>query len=319
MKKEKAEIISKVKKYGRVQALLQYVNIETLTGAYKILMQNGVSNVAGAEYGENLNKNFFDLLTRIKNGSYFPQPKDWLGLVDVCERCKVYQMRAFEDRMLQHLFGEILEAIFESKIHRTVADLKKKASTMKSRKLIIIAEAVMEIDVAQFLRKIDQKSLVAFLKQSVADKSFIRYCERLIQSGVKLIGECEDLESESAVRFVSMMCNVCKYYVLQLLSSAMKEDFSGMMWVVDDNISIKFMFRKSVDCKKFYRQLCHALQKIGLDSIEDKICFWKFTSERSHEISHYEPVVGAKCLNRKAICQKMRSDCERRQKNEDFY
>ncbi len=321
MKKEKAEIISKVKKYGRVQALSQYVNIDTLTGAYKILMQNGVSNVVGAEYGENLNKNFFDLLTRMKNGSYFPQSKDWLGLVDVCERCKKYQMRAFEDRMLQHLFGKILEAIFESKIHRTVADLKKKASTMKSRKLIIIAEAVMEIDLVQFLRQIDQDYFVEFLRQSVADKNFVRYYERFLRSGAKLLAGCTDSESESVVCFLSMMLSICEYYILQLMSSKMKRNFRGLMWVLHDDKSVKFMFEKGMDCKQVYHQLCHEMRKIGLDPIEDKICFWELTSQRKKQmIPHRKPLASANHLNCNLICRgKIRRGRERRQRNEDFY
>lgn len=268
----KTEINALEKKYPRIQSIMRFINEETLREAYKKQPDSDVKQM----YGEHLDENISELLRRMKASSYFPQSQDRIRMTNTDMDREKYIFRAFEDRLLQCLFKEILDAIFKPKIHRKMADLKKKASAMRSRKLVIIAETVIEVDVAQVLRKIDQKSLVDFLKQSVADKVFIKYCERFLRNGVKLLGECADLESESVVRFISMMCSACGYYILQSLSSStMENDFSGVMWEAYHDKNVELIFEKYIDCKMVYHQLDHEMKKVGINVFGDKICIIK--------------------------------------------
>ena len=158
---------------------MRFVNEETLRAAYKKQPDSDVKQM----YGEHLNENISELWRRMKASTYFPQSRDRIRMINTEKDGEKYIFRAFEDRLVQYCFKEILDEIFKPKIQRKITDLKKKDSTMKSRKLVIIAETVIEVDVAQVLRKIDQKSLVDFLKQSVADKVFIKYSERFLRSG----------------------------------------------------------------------------------------------------------------------------------------
>lgn len=269
MEKERTDITKFAGRYGRIQSLMRYINLDTLKSAYHKLMEGGDEGI-GAEYGRNLDENLSSLLRRMKNFSYFPQSKSCASYGNWKSK---YAIRAFEDKIVQGIFGEILDAIFKPKIHRKMEDLKKKASAMRSRKLVIIAGTVIEVDVAQVLRKIDQKCLVDFLKQSVADKVFIKYCERFLRSGVKLLGECADLESESVVCFISMMCSACGYYILQSLSSStLENDFSGTMWVAYNDKSVKIMFEKNIDCKMVCHQLDREMRKVRINVFGNKIC-----------------------------------------------
>jgi len=313
----KAEIKILAEKYQKVQSVMRFVNEESLREAYEQQSDSDVKR----KYGKYLAANINELLRRMKVFSYFPQSQDWFQVTSMGGNGDKYILRTFEDRMLQYLFGEILEAIFEPKICRMMVELKKKGSITVSHHRFLIAAAVIEIDVVQLLRHIDQDCLVDFLKHNVADKNFIRFCERFLNSGVKLLGECVDLKSESAVCFLSMMRSICECYVLQLLSSTLKDDCGGAMWVVSNDKSVKFMFEKSVSCKHAYRQLCYEMRKIGLDPIEDKICFWELTSQRKKQrVPHRNPLASANHLNCNLICRgKIRRDREGRKKNEDFY
>lgn len=280
----KTEIKILEKKYSRIQSIMRFVNEETLRKAYEKQPEGNAKQI----YGEHLDENIRELLRRMKASSYFPQSSDRIRLTNADMGNKIYILRAFEDRLLQCLFKEILDAIFESKIHRKMADLKKKTLTMKSRKVVIIAKTVIAIDVVQFLRKIDQKSLVDFLKQSVADRTFIKYCERFLRSGMKLLGECADLGGEAVVCFISMMRSACGYYILQSLSSSiLEDDFSGVMWEAYGDNSVQIMFEKNIDCKTVCHRLNYEMKKKGINMFDDKICT-------------IEPIVSGKKRRRKA-------------------
>ncbi len=273
------------KKYPKIQSVMRFVNEESLRGSYEKQPDSDVKQ----RYGECLDANIRELLRRMRAFSYFPQSQDWFRVANMGGDGEKYILRSFEDRMLQRLFGEILKAIFEPKICRTMAELKKKNSTAGSCHRFIIAVAVIEIDVVQFLKQIDQDYFVEFLRQSVADKNFVRYYERFLRSGAKLLAGCTDSESESVVCFLSMMLSICEYYILQLMSSKMKRNFRGLMWVLHDDKSVKFMFEKGMDCKQAYHQLCHEMRKIGIDPIKDKICIFRVLSDRNTQFSSAIP------------------------------
>jgi len=77
MEKEKAEIAHFVKKYGKVQSLMRYVNQETLTEMYQKQPNKkavGVDQMTKEMYGVNFKDNRDDLLTRMKKFSYKPLP-----------------------------------------------------------------------------------------------------------------------------------------------------------------------------------------------------------------------------------------------------
>lgn len=272
MKNEKTEIFSRVKKYGRAQALMQYVNIETLTEVYWELMKNDVVVVVGVKYGENLDKNLSDLLIRMNNCSYFPQSQDWLQRIDADGRYKKYVFRAFEDRIVQYRFRDILEAIYKPKIQGCIADLEKKEPIKKSRGRIKMYVAWVEVDVEKILSKINQESLINFLEQDIADKDFIRYIRRFLKSGTKLIGVCTDSERASTISFLSMLCDVCVYYTLQILGTAQEWGLDGEMCVRRGDKSFRYLFDKVGDAQIIYRRLYRRLKKVGLDVTKDKVC-----------------------------------------------
>lgn len=184
--------------YDRTQSHMLNVSIDSLKVAYREVMENGIAIEIGAQYGKKLNRNLENLLWRIQNGSYFPQLQDWLQMEEIGGHCKKYVFRAFEDQILQYLFGKILKAIYEPKIQHIMANLKKKSLSQRSRWLNL---AIVEIDVAEFLTKRNLEDMIHFLEQDVVDKNFVRYIGCLLQSGVKLHRECVDSESKSSLSF----------------------------------------------------------------------------------------------------------------------
>lgn len=258
--------------YDRAQSLMQKVNINSLKAVYGELMENDITAIA-AEYGEHLNENLDDLLVRMERGSYFPQSQDWLQRVDVGGRCKKYMVRAFEDKLLQYRFREILKSIYESKIQCNIAELEKRRDIKKqSNGRIKMYVVQINVDFAKLMRRINQENLITFLKQDIADRSFVRYCSLFLQSGVKLLGDCIDSGSDSAIPFLSMFCDVCVYYILQNVVTDQEWGLFGGMCVRREAKSFRYLFDKIGDAQNFYRRLYRGMKEMRYDLSEDKIC-----------------------------------------------
>ena len=116
--KEKAEIASLVEKYGRVQSLMKYVNKDTLKESYSKQPKGkavGVDEVTKEEYGERLEENIENLLVRMKKFSYRPYPVRRAYIPKGDGKMRGLGIPSFEDKVVQGVFKEILESIYEPK------------------------------------------------------------------------------------------------------------------------------------------------------------------------------------------------------------
>lgn len=272
MEKEGVFAIRIERIYGRVRSLMLNVNIDTLKIVYRELMENGIAVEIGTKYGEDLDKNLSGLLDKIKNCSFFPQSQDWIQRKDADGRFQKYKFRAFEDRIMQCLFEKILRVIYAPKVSRIIVADKKMDSIRKIHNKVKLYVAWLEVDVGKFLTKINQEDMIQFLEKDIADRSFIRYFRRILQSGVKLLGECTDSRCESIVPFLSMMCSVCEYYMLQILESDQNCELHGKMCMRRKGENFLYLFDNLGDAKIIYRRLYQGLKEMGLDITNEKIC-----------------------------------------------
>ena len=118
MEKEKAEIASLVARYDRVQSLMKYVNRDTLKESYRKQPKGkavGVDEITKEQYGENLDENIENLLIRMKKFSYRPYPVRRVLIPKGNGKMRKLGIPSFEDKVVQGVFKEILEAIYEPK------------------------------------------------------------------------------------------------------------------------------------------------------------------------------------------------------------
>ena len=118
MEKEKAETAELAAKYGRVQSLMRYVNKEALAKSYSCQLRGkavGVDGVTKETYGENLSENLDDLLKRMKQFSYKSYPVRRAYIPKGNGKMRGLGIPSFEDKVVQGVFKEILEGIYEPK------------------------------------------------------------------------------------------------------------------------------------------------------------------------------------------------------------
>ena len=170
MEKEKAEIANLVARYDRVQSLMKYVNNDTLKESYKKQPKGkavGVDGVTKEQYP----------VCR----AFIPKGNG---------KMRGLGIPSFEDKVVQGVFKEILEAIYEPKFKDFSFGLRPNRSCHDAIQRVnkhIMANKVnyiLDADIKGFFDNIDHDWMINFLEHDIADKNFIRYIKRFLIGGV---------------------------------------------------------------------------------------------------------------------------------------
>ena len=240
MENEKAEIARLAEKYGRVQSLMQYVNKKTLEESYRRQPKGkavGIDEMTKEKYGERLEENIDDLIARMKRFAYRPYPVRRAYIPKMNGKMRGLGIPSFEDKMVQGVFKEILEAIYEPKF-------KEFSFGFRPGK-----------------------------KHDIADKNFIRYIKRFLIGGVMEDGK--KLETDKGTvqggLISPVLANVYLHYVLDMwFEYVKKREFKGEMYMVRYADDFVCLFQYENEAQKFYRMMIERLKKFGLEIAEDK-------------------------------------------------
>jgi group II intron reverse transcriptase/maturase len=282
MVKEKAEIANLVEKYGRVQSLMKYVNKETLKEAYKKQPKGkavGVDGVTKEIYGEQLESNLDSLLSEMKKFAYKPYPVRRAYIPKEDGRLRGLGIPSFEDKVVQGVFKEILEAIYEPKFKEFSYGFRPNRSChdaiQKVNKHIMADKInyVVDVDIKGFFDNIDHDWMMKFLEHDVADKNFLRYIKRFLIGGVMIDGQRQETES-GAVQgglISPVLANVYLHYTLDTWFDYVKRrEFEGEMYMVRYADDFVCLFQYENEASRFYKMLGERLGKFGLEIAEEK-------------------------------------------------
>jgi len=103
------------------QTLMHCVNPETLRGVHERQDKNkayGVDRVTKCDYEANLEENLKDLVRRMKQFSYRPQPARRTYIPkDDSDKMRPLGIPAYEDKLVQGAMADVLTAIYEPKFY----------------------------------------------------------------------------------------------------------------------------------------------------------------------------------------------------------
>lgn len=282
MEKEKAEIAQLAEKYGRVESLMQYVNAKTLAESYARQAKGkavGVDGITKEEYGEELNRNLEDLLERMKKFSYRPYPVRRTYIPKGNGKLRGLGIPSFEDKVVQGVFKEILEAIYEPKFKEFSYGFRPNRGCHEAIQRVnkhIMADRVnyvVDADIKGFFDNIDHEWMVKFLEHDIADKNFIRYIKRFLIGGAMEDGK--KLEADRGTvqggLISPVLANVYLHYALDTwFDYVRKHEFQGEMYMVRYADDFVCLFQYEKEAQKFYQMLIERLKKFGLEIAEDK-------------------------------------------------
>ena len=120
MEQAKIEIDSQMKRFGKVNSLMQYINVVTLKKKHQEQPKDkavGIDNVTKEMYEEHLYENLGKLIEDMKKFSYRPLPVKRKYIPKGNGKMRPLGIPSYEDKIVQGAFREILDIIYEPKFY----------------------------------------------------------------------------------------------------------------------------------------------------------------------------------------------------------
>ena len=289
----------------KVQNLASYININTLRAIHKTMDKKkayGIDKVTKEDYEKNLKENLENLVKRMKNGSYRPNPARRVYIPKETERkMRLLGISCYEDKLVEHAVAQILEAIYEPKFynesfgfrpnrncHQAVREI---AGMIQYRKTNYVVEA----DIRGFFDNVNHEWLMKMLTHDIADKRFLELIEkflkaRIMENGKYLDSECGTPQGNGAS---PVLANVYLHYVLDnWFDVIVKRQCSGECYLIRYCDDFVCCFQNGYEAQIFRQRLEERFRKYGLELAEEKtkiLEFGRFAKENRKTMGKGKP------------------------------
>ena len=182
---------------------MPHFNRESLTECFHELDGRkavGVDRQTKEEYGENLDGNIANLISRMKDMAYIPGPVREVLIPKEDGKKRPLGISNFEDKIVQLMTAKVLDAIYDPIFHDFSYGFRRGRSCHDAIKALqnhlykTNTEVIIDIDLQNFFGTIDRKKLMALLMMKIKDFKFIRYIGRMLRAGVLADGELRKTE-----------------------------------------------------------------------------------------------------------------------------
>ncbi|MCH3961543.1 MAG: group II intron reverse transcriptase/maturase [Solobacterium sp.] len=269
-------------KHSKLETLINRVNYETLEAEHRRQSRNkaiGVDKVTKDKYGENLEENLNNLLSRMKTFSYRPQPVRRVEIPKPNGKTRHLGIPSYEDKLVQGVMANILNEIYEPRFLDCSYGFRpgrKAHDAIKAVNDDIMFKKVnyiLECDIKGFFDNVDHKWLMKFLENDIADKNFLRYIARFLKAGVMIQNRYEETSvgTPQGGLISPVLANVYLHYVLdRWFVEHISKQLKGEAYLVRYADDFIIMFENENEAKAVYEVLKKRLAKFGLQLAEDK-------------------------------------------------
>jgi RNA-directed DNA polymerase len=264
--------------------LIHHYNEESLKQCYRELDGKkavGHDGIDKTKYGEQLDENIQDLLSRMKRMAYRPGVTRQVLIPKAGKpgALRPLCIANFEDKIIQKMTHKILESIYEPLFLSCSYGFRPGIGCHDAIRAVhqylykYEVQTVIDIDLANFFGTIDHGLLLEILQEKIKDKRFLRYIVRMFKAGVLTEGELSI--SEEGVPQGSLcspiLSNIFAHRVIdQWFEETVKTHCSGRVELFrycDDGI-ICCQYKKDAD--RIKRALAKRLAKYKLKLNEEK-------------------------------------------------
>lgn len=253
----------------------------------------GVDGVTKEQYEANLEDNLRDVVERLKQKSYRPQPARRTYIPKDEKSKRPLGIPTYEDKLVQMALKRLLEAIYEQDFldhsygfrpKRGMHDaLKRVNSIIENEKM----EYVVDADIKGFFNHVDHDWLMKFLDRRIGDPNIHRLVRRMLIAGIQEDGKFEETDEGTPQGSAAspLLANIYLHYVLDLwFEKAVKKQMRGKAEMVRFADDFVCMFQYEEDARRFYHALQKRLGKFKLMVAEEKTKIIRFG--RSAEGAH---------------------------------
>jgi RNA-directed DNA polymerase len=247
----------------------------------------GVDGITKNEYGKNLEENLRNLIERMKNMSYKPQPVKEVMIPKDGQKGKLRPLgiSIFEDKIVQLMTGKILESIYEPIFRNCSYGFRPKRSchtaVKDSREYLFRnhCEVVIDVDIKNFFGTINHRKLIGLLKGKIKDERFLRYTMRMLKAGILNDGNFKVSEEGTPQGNVAspILANVYAHYVIDnWFEDVVKRHVNGKveMFRYADDIIICCKYEE--DAKRIMKAMRNRLAKYSLEMNKEKTKIVRF-------------------------------------------
>ena len=259
------------------------INEELLLLCHQELKGNkatGIDHITKTKYEENLTDNIRQIVARLKQKAYRPQPvrRVYLPKEDG-RKVRPLGIASYEDKIVQLALKKILEAVFEPHFlsysygfrpHRNAHHALKALTTcIEKGKVSYLVDA----DIKSFFDQVHHEKLMGCIRQRIQDPNILRLIHRFLRAGVMENGKWELSETGTPQGSIvsPVLANIYLHYALDLwFEKAVKTHIRGEAYLIryaDDCVAC-FQYEK--DALDYYKALQYQLAKFSLSLQKEK-------------------------------------------------
>ena len=239
----------------------------------------GVDNVTKSAYGEALNENLIDLLSRIRKGTYKPKPARITEIPKEDGSTRPLAISCLEDKLVQLACSKILSSIYEPLFLDCSYGFRPDRGCHDAIKALNNATfrnwngAVVEIDIKQYFNRIPHDEMMDFLNRKISDKRFLRLIHILMKmptiEGKDTIINPRGCPQGSIIS--PILANIYLHYVIDSwFNSISQSHIKGRAEMVRYGDDMVFIFERMHEAKRFYNVLPKRLAKFQLELHKEK-------------------------------------------------
>jgi group II intron reverse transcriptase/maturase len=273
---------------GRLFALAHLMDEEELVRSFRRVRNNaavGVDGVTKEAYGQNLEANIQDLLTRLKAKRYRHQPIRRVHIPKDKGRTRPIGVSSIEDKVVQGAIREVLQAIYEQDFlncshgfrpNRTAHDAIRAIHQAAYRGEV---QVVLEADVQSFFDSLNRVKLKEMLQIRIADGQMMRLIGKCLHVGIldgEEYSEPDDGTTQGSI-LSPLLGNIYLHYALDVwFERDIRPTLEGKAQLVRYADDFVILFEKQQDAERVQGALHQRMAEYDLTLHPDKTRLIRF-------------------------------------------
>lgn len=274
--------IAKKDKKVKFNNLAHMLNSENLKQCFYELKKNKASGIDGVtfqEYEKNLGANLENLVNRMKQQSYKPQPVLRVYIPKANGKMRPLGIPAIEDKVVQMGITKILQAIYEidflgfSYGFRPNMNAHQALNALDNILMQEPVNHVIDADIKGFFDNVDHNWLMRCLEERISDFNLLRLIKRFLKAGVMEAGKFIPSSKGTPQGGIlsPVLSNIYLHYVLDLwVEKVVKRNYAGYVGIIRYADDFVICVQHKFIADKLLIDLTDRLAKFGLELSKEK-------------------------------------------------